>query len=408
MHRLIMAAGLAARDWLHERQLSLCAILALASMLAPLLVLQGVKNGVVGAMRERLLEDPAVLIITPEGSGAEGAFSAAFIEELRRLPGARFVIGRTRDIATDITLRSEGDSTLTVQMEPCAPGEPVLEHYRVPTPQNGTQPEIVLSAPAAKALRVTRGGTVTAALGRRTPAGALESTSITFTVAGILPAEAASRRLGFLPLSVLEDIQDYRDFIAVPARGYSGRERAAGPRTFASFRLYAQNLDAVETLAAALQARHVESRTKSREIAGIRSLEQAISRVILIISLAVGTGFAAFTLSSVQGAVRRKDKMLGMMRLLGFPRSALLAYPLAQTTLTALCGVLLAGLLYLAVSVGIDQLFLAQSGGLALCRLSWAEYALAAAAVLALSALAAMRAALLAASIEPSSVLREV
>ena len=410
LRKLALALDLARRDWLHEAALSLCAVLALASMLAPLLVLVGVRNGVVAGMREKLLEDPVVLVITPSGGGSEGSFSAAFIEELRGLPGARFVIGRTRDIAADVTLTSAAGATQSVQMEPCAPGEPVLEHYRLPAPNDGPEPELVLSAKAARKLGVAAGGELTAELGRRTPEGRLEATELTFRVSGVLPEAASNRHLGFLPLQVLQDIQDYRDSIAVPARGFAGRPRpeGEGERRFASFRLYARDLDAVEGLAAALNERHVEARTKAREIAGIRQLSTAISRVILIISLAVGAGFAAFTLSSVQGAVRRKDKMLGMLRLLGFPRAALLLYPLAQTLLTAVFGILTAGLLYLAVGLGIDRLFAEQSGGLTLCRLGLAEFAQAAALVLLLSALAAARASWQAANIEPSAVIREI
>ncbi len=52
MSRLMNAARLAAKDWLHEGTLSLCAVLALARMLAPVLVLEGVRGGVISAMRE--------------------------------------------------------------------------------------------------------------------------------------------------------------------------------------------------------------------------------------------------------------------------------------------------------------------------------------------------------------------
>ena len=410
LRKLVIAVDLARRDWLREGALSLCAVLALASMLAPLLVLVGVKNGVVAGMREKLLEDPVVLVITPAGGGGEGGFSPAFIEELRGLPGARFVIGRTREIAADITLTAPGGVSQSVQMEPCAPGEPVLEHYRLKSPADGPEPELVLSAKAARKLGVEAGAALVAELGRRTPEGRLESTKLRLRLSGVLPEAASNRHLGFLPLQVLQDVQDYRDSIEVPARGFAGRPRpeSEGGRRFASFRLYAQDLDAVEGLAAALDERRVEARTKAREIAGIRQLSAAISRVILIISLAVGAGFAAFTLSSVQGAVRRKDKMLGMLRLLGFPRAALLLYPQAQTLLTAFFGILAAGLLYLSVSFGIDRLFAEQSGGLTLCRLSPTEFAQAAALVVLLSALAAARASRQAADIEPSAVIREI
>ena len=408
MQRLSMILRLAARDWLHERSLSLCAVLALASMLGPLLILQGVKNGVIDGMRERLLEDPAVLVITPAGSAPEGGYPASFIDSLRTLPGARFSVGRTRDIATDITLNTASGRMQSIGMEPCAPGEPVLEHYHMPVLRDGDIADIVLSSTAAQSLGVSAGDALTASLGRRTPEGQLQSVTIRLHVAGILPPEASGRRMGFLPLTLLEDIQDYRDYIAVPKRGYEGRERKDAERRYASFRLYAQDLNAVEGLAAHLAARGVDSRTRARDIANIRALETAISRVILVISLAVGAGFTAFTFSSVQGAVRRKDRMLAMLRLLGFSRTGIIAYPFIQTLLTSLCGIALAGIIYLLVSFSIDQIFAEQIHGAALARLAPGEYLAAGGLTLLIALIAAARASIRAASIEPSSVLREV
>lgn len=405
LKKLHMAVGLAARDWCHERTLSLCAVVALASMLTPLLVLQGLKNGVVSSMRERLLEDPAVLIITPKSDA--GRFSRRFIEELRELPGARFAIGRTRETSADMTLQAdENGSTVTIAMEPCAPGEPVLEHAHIPAPNDGEEPEIVLSTTAARALKVGTGDRVTARLGRRTPEGKLESTSLHFRVAGVLPATVADRRMGFLPQQVLEDVENYRDYLAVPSRGFSGQPAKARD-AYASFRLYAANLDAVESLAAALEKEHLEVTTKAREIASIRLLESSINQIILIISLAVGAGFVAFTLSSVQGAVRRKLRMLGILRLLGLPQSSLLLYPVTQSLLTASVGLSVALLLYAAVSQGIRHAFASQSAVLT-CSLPPSDMAAAAGIVLLLSLLASAKAALAAASVEPSMVIREV
>ena len=44
--RFSIICGMALRDYWHERALSLCAVLALATVLAPLLILFGVRNGV--------------------------------------------------------------------------------------------------------------------------------------------------------------------------------------------------------------------------------------------------------------------------------------------------------------------------------------------------------------------------
>ena len=407
LKKLRLALRLAARDWRFERSLTLCAILALASMLTPLLVLQGLKNGVIEGMRERLLQDPTVLIITPKSDG--GRFTQAEVAALGELPGAAFAIGRTRETATDITLAAGADGagkSASISLEPSAPGEPVLAHYNMTAPRDGAEPELVLSAPAARALQVEPGASLLARLGRRTPEGRLESERMVFRVAGVLPEAAADRRMAFAPLSTLQDLEDYRDYLAVPGRGFTGNDRP-GERQYASFRLYARDLDAVEGLAAALEARHIETRTSSREIAAIRLLESSINQVILIISLAVGVGFAAFTVSSVQGAVERKRRMLGMLRLLGFPHAALVLYPMTQSLLTSLCGLGLSCLLYLAVSLGIAHAFAGQGGAIA-CRLGAADVAFAACAVVALSLLSTARAARAAAAVEPSIVIREV
>lgn len=408
MQRLKMILILASRDWLHERSLSLCAVLALASMLCPILILQGIKNGVIDGMRERLLEDPAVLVITPVGSPPGGGYLASFIAGLQDLPGARFSVGRTRDIATDISLQTASGQRQSIGMEPCAPGEPVLEHYNMPALEDGEVADLVLSSPAAKSLGVEIDDVVTASLGRRTPGGQLQSVKIHLRIAGILPPEVSGRRMGFLPLALLEDIQDYRDYIAVPERGFEGRIRESGERRYASFRLYAQDLDAVEGLATYLAAQGVECHTRARDIANIKALESSISRVILIISLAVGAGFTAFTFSSVQGSVRRKDKMLAMLRLLGFARLSIIFYPLVQTILTSLSGIALAGIASLIANFGIDWIFAGQLHGTELARLGLGEYLAAGILTLFIALAAAARASIRAASIEPSSVLREV
>lgn len=395
---------LAWRDWKFEYLLSLCAVLALASMLTPILVLQGLKNGVVESMRARLLQDPSILVITPKSDG--GKFSPRFISELAMLPGAAFAIGRTRDTSTDITLaRPDGGASASISLEPAEQGEPVLERYKLPAPQNTLQPEIVLSAPAAKSLSTKIGDILDASLARRTPRGKLESEKLVFRVTGILPLEAADRKMGFVSLRLLEDMENYRDYLEVPGRGLSGSPNP-GKRDYASFRLYAKNLDAVEDLANFLENRKIEVLTRAREIAAIRMLEGAINQVILIISLAVGAGFVAFTLSSAQSAVSRKKRMLGMLRLLGFNRLPLMLYSAAQTVFTAICGFVLSLCLYEAVALGIGHAFSgqAQFG----CRLGPCDIIFAVLVVFALSLLACLRGAWSAAAIEPSIVIREV
>lgn len=372
-------------------------------MLAPLLVLQGLKNGVAAGMRERLMRDPTTLIITPKSDA--GRYSSAFIEEIAKQPGASFAIGRTRDTVTDQTLENpEAGKQASIALEPAAPGEPVLKRYGIQAPANSKEPQIVLSASAAKSLGAEAGQELIAKLGRRAPDGRLESTSLKFHVLAILPVSAGNRRMAFVPLSLLEDMEDYRDYIAVPERGFEG-SNPARERSYASFRLYANELDDVERLAGYLEGLHVEVVTKAREIAAIKGLEAAINQVILITSIAVGAGFAAFMISSAEGAIRRKKRMLGMLRLLGFRRSSLMCYPLAQTLLTSLCGFALSLGIYFVVAQAIAGAF-SDRGGLS-CSLGPTDAAFAVIAVLIIAAASSARAAWQAASLEPSMVIRE-
>ena len=104
MHTLVQICHLSLRDYLHERLLSACAVLGLAAVLAPLLILFGVKFGVVETLTERLRSDPATLEISPVGSGH---FSAADMERWRDDGRVAFVMPRTRTLAATVELLPE-------------------------------------------------------------------------------------------------------------------------------------------------------------------------------------------------------------------------------------------------------------------------------------------------------------
>ena len=93
---------LAWADWCAEARLSACAVLGLAAVLAPLLVLFGLKYGLVATLTERLLADPRTRELLPVGSGR---YDAAWFERLRARPEIGFVVPRTRQIAATAELR---------------------------------------------------------------------------------------------------------------------------------------------------------------------------------------------------------------------------------------------------------------------------------------------------------------
>lgn len=82
--RPMLIAALAWRDYRNDARLSACSVLALVAVIAPLLVLFGLKFGLVSSLTERLQRDPAVREIIPLGGGR---FSAGFRCRVGRASG---------------------------------------------------------------------------------------------------------------------------------------------------------------------------------------------------------------------------------------------------------------------------------------------------------------------------------
>ncbi len=459
MPPLTHAFRLAMSDYWHERLLSACAVLGLAAVLAPLMVLLGVHHGLIAAMTERLLRDPRTLEIIPVGSGKYGP---DWFKELASLPGVAFVVPQTRSIAATMTLRKPGDQSprqVVIPLTATDAKDPLLSRWGQPqaawvTGQPGTTPEkkgsgangtdtrptvgVILSESAARKLETAAGGLLEGRVDRMR-ADKRESAGLPVRVLAVLPPEAQATDMMFVPLELLVATEDYRDGRAVPFLGWTGdppgtdepsgqtgQDAAAGNanalsridryadhirtrREYASFRLYANSLEDVAPLWRHFQGKNVEVYVKAAEIETVQTLDRSFTIVFGLIAGAALFGFAASTASSALAGVRRKSRSLGIMRLLGFPRAAMLLFPLSQAMATGLFGSILASLLYLGVALSIDHLFASSlPGGQQICTLPPLYVAAVFGVVLALSALSSLSAAWQATTIEPSEVIRDV
>lgn len=406
MNTMTCSMYLALRDWLHEFRLSICSVLALVSMLTPLLLLHGVHTGIILGLKQRLLTDPSVLVVIPSGLSGAG-YTEDFFEELRKLPETDYVIGRTRDVAAELQLRN-GERFLTASLEPTSNGDPLLRKSGLSLPETvGGKAGVLLSASAARKLQAGPGSRLEGSLARRLTDGKRENTKISLEVAGVLPQEATGMDTAFVLQQTLLDIQDYRDGLAVPDRGWPG-EQAEGKRHFESFRLYAVSLEAVERLDAHFGRKNIQVKTKAKEIASIRGIDTAISMVVLVIGSAVCVGFVAFMFSSIQAVVKRKEKMLGLLSLSSFTQRDLLLFPLSQSVLTGFFGGLLAIFVYWLVSFVIDGLFSGKVAGAVICTIPLADLLLIHLAVIMLSAFASLSPAITASRIQPALVIRQL
>lgn len=416
---MLKACWLALRDYCHEGLLSACAVLSLAAVLAPLLVLYGVKHGVVQTMTERLRNDPRNLEISPIASGY---FTADMLAALGARADVDFILPRTRSIAATIDLSSaqapqEGVPRITVSMEPSAYGDPLIARH-VPASIQADTPEtfgILLSASAARKLNANAGDVLTARVERRA-SGRIEAAYTAVRVLAVLPLEAQQKDVAFVPLPLLEATEDFRD-ARVPApdprlsleNGWKGEPRPHEPRMYPGFRLYAKKLEDVAVLRDYLTAQRIEVYTHAEDIAAVQRLDTSLTLIFGLIGAAAGIGFMASSASNALASVRRKERYLGILRLVGYSARAIMVFSLFQGLLTALCGTVLAVALYAGAALVIDNVFAHSLHGVErICTLPPEDFGLALALVVSLTLLAAAQPAARAARVEPSEVIRDV
>lgn len=400
--RITKTIKLASRDYAHEWQMSGCFVLALAAVLGPMLVLFGLKFGIIGGMINQLIEDPHNREIRPITSGR---FDRAWIDYNRRLQEVAFLMPRTRSIAATIQLNSNASRRIVpTELIPSSKGDPLLpDDAQV----SGSITDIVLSQSVAEKLQVAVGDTIDGSVQRRYQ-GEKERVHLDLQVTAIAPAAAFSREGAFVDLRLLEALEDYRDGHAVPAMGWAG-DSVDAERTYPGFRMYARSIYDVALLKDALMAQHIDVRTKAADIELVMKMDRNLSTVYWAIAVIGLVGFSLSLGASLWANVDRKRKELSVLRLVGFRTGDIIWFPMIQAVYTALLGWLLAIGIYRAAALAINDMLGGQLAvGQSVCVLLPEHYLWSLGLTLGSSVLAAGLAGMRSAKIEPSEGLREI
>jgi putative ABC transport system permease protein len=400
--RLFKTLRLATRDYRHEWQMSGCFVLALAAVLGPMLVLFGLKFGIIGGMLDQLIEDPANREIRPVGSGR---YDAAWLDRYRKRADVAFLVARTRSIAATLQLKSpRSNRILNAEMIPSAHGDPLLT--QVAHPPVGLR-RIVLSDSAARKLRVGPGDRIDGSLARRFR-GRHERVHLDLEVADVAPASAFPRDGAFVHLELLEALEDFRDGHAVPALGWSGTP-APAQRHYPAFRLYARSIYDVAGLKQALNDEGVDVRTKAADIELVMKMDRNLSTIYWAIAIIGLIGFSLSLGASLWANVDRKRKELSVLRLVGFRTGDIVWFPMIQAFYTAVLGWALAIGIYRLAALAINDMLAEQlADGQQVCVLLPRHYVAALLVTVVASVLAAALAGMRSARIEPSEGLREL
>lgn len=395
---------LAARDLLFEWRIALCLILALAAVLAPLLVLFGLKSGIVTTMRDRLRSDPAKREVVIRGNHQ---FDPAWLQEMAARPDVGFLVPRTRTLnVTFYALETDrGRSLPDLDMIATGPGDPLLApDLTVPHKLE----DILLTATAAGKLGVGVGerlhGVITRKLHDR-----FQRERIPLSLIGIVPETALGRDAAFVSVGLLVAADDYKDGYQVPALGVTdGAPPRGDARRFANARLYARTLDDVAGLAEWLRRQGFDVLTSAGEIAQVRALDRVLTFVFLVLA---GIGVAGYLLSlaaSLWANVDRKRRDLALLRLVGLRTGPLVAFPIAQALIVACAGIAVSAAVYAIVAVAFNSAFATELGREEfVCRLFLGDGVLAAALTIFVAFAASLVGGYRAARIDPAESLRE-
>jgi putative ABC transport system permease protein len=402
----VQIARLGAMDLLHQKLASLVLIFALAAVLTPLLVLFGLKFGVIDGLAQELVQNPVNREIRLIG---HGRFDEDWFQSMSQRKEIAFVVPRTRGAAASIDLRpaAGGTELVTAELIPSGSGDPLLAGY-APVPMDNNS--IVISERVARALNAKVGDQLKGSV-RRKLGGKWSRVHVSLKVIGLVPDHLFARNGGFVTPHLLTAIEDYRDGYATPELGWNEGKPFGAERFYSSFRLYVRELNDVATVRDLLmaQGQGYEVSTKAKAIEEVKLFDRYLTSTFLMIASIGVVGYLLSFGASMWVNVERKRRELSVLQLLGFRSSVIMFFPVVQSAIIALCGGILAMLLFGLISALINNYFAQEAGQFeGLCRLLPSHLFISLFATLICAIIAAGLAAYRTTRIEPSKGLREL
>lgn len=336
---------LALADLRHRPVLALCAALGLAAVLAPLILLAGLREGVIGGLRAALLEDPrATEIVTI----ANRDMSPEALAALAARRDVAFLVPRTRALSAAIQIEEPGGRFGRVELLPSAPGDPLLAGAGPAHPA-----EVIASASLAQRLSLRPGASLIGVVGR-VAGGERQWLRLPLTIAAVAPPAAAPRDALFAAVGLLATVEDFLD-------GALGEDAApgdsAGPRPFAGARLHAARIEAVPGLAADLAAAGLPVASRAEEVGALLRLDRDLGLLFAILAGMGGAGYLVSLSVGVWAQVERQRRDLALLALFGLSRAARRAVPVVQATAIGIGGAVIGVVLALVAEAVLNAAF---------------------------------------------------
>jgi len=215
--------GLSCADLKHEWILTVCLIMAITAVLSPLLLMFGLKFGIIDTALGFMMTDPRYREIRPLASRT---FEPEWFDRMKQRPDVDFIIPMTRSISATIDASLKGkEKREKLSIIPTEAEDPLILENGSLIPGPG---ECVLTQLAAESLEAKPGDVIIARASRIRGSG-FEYGSMDLKVAGILNIRASGLKSIYVQLNILEAVERFKDGQAVPEYGWDGSTPKAYP-----------------------------------------------------------------------------------------------------------------------------------------------------------------------------------
>ncbi len=333
--RALILFRLASRDLLHGWQTTACLVAAVAVALVPLLILYGLKLGIVTNLIDSLRSDPRVREIRLI---RDQSLSAEWMENLRDDPRVGFLLPRARYLASSMRLKGpDARRLLDTRMIPTSSGDPFLLEKEIPYGFH----QIALTERVSVQSGAGTGDKVTLSI-LRIVGESRESERHDVTVVGVVDRDILQTDDVFVSPELEYAIERWREGFPVPQLGWEGAagrsDTAAVGRQFASFRLFARDVRDVPELRDRLLADGLDVETRSSEIERTLAIEAGLGWVFITVTILSAGGFLLTMGLHLAANVVEKARELSVLRLLGMRSSELSIMPSLQGSMIAAAG----------------------------------------------------------------------
>ncbi len=349
-----LSAKLAWKDLKNEPILSLCSILSIVSVLAPLIVIAGLRVGVLTSIKQTLLEDPHVREIV---NVSNRSFSFNDLKNISDRKDVSFLIPRTRTLAASLFIEKDQKNSNGRQLMliPTANKDPLLQINSSKSLFIHYNDEIVLSASAAIYLHIHKGDKVIAYLNRFFQ-NTKQQIKFTLTVVAIAPQSATEKNAAFVSLPLAVAVEMYQDGIQEWPQKLNDFQIPKN-MIYAGFRLYADQLTDVPVIDKDLRHKNIDIVSRAGDVNGLLSLNYRLSLLFILIASLGGGGLCISLGAGLWANTERKHKSLALLRFNGFSAFDLICFPIIQSFILTSCGIMISFIGAIGAGLLVNHLF---------------------------------------------------